>query len=159
MFVLLNSNDLVFTVPSFIQSNLKGFPVTIHRPSRRYPLELAGRTQVHSLWKQEIKEQVIPLFAPQNQAGEISVEGGFNLLWYPEVPQENDHQREYAKLIEPAAVCRNITGFYLGSLEDPHICTFHTSQGNHEHLLLQVEEGSYLKVKPAKGLKLYVKTS
>lgn len=150
MFGLFLQTDQTFRLPS------KAVPLS------NYPQLCSGRS---SLWPDLLPQvdQVLPIlskpksgmtnvpyFLPMKPVGALlqptSLEDSseFCLVFFPDPgtpPETTPIVKEYWSTIKPAVVCRDISGYYIGLLEDTNRCLFIRSEANGDCWLKKPSSG------------------
>lgn len=117
----------------------KGLPQLCCKKSDQIPHKLPEISQIFPHLKSPDQSRMIPLFTAynNNQILETPTDK-FYLIFYPDPEQvplpdiqnsktsENLIIKEYWKNIEPMIICQDISGYYLGVLDDPYAILFET---------------------------------
>lgn len=132
MFGFFLQTGQTFKLPSHA-GLLKDYPQMCSTGSDKRPDLIPNRSQVIPCLTKNINSKNIPLFVPmrmQNnhlEPAKLQSKQRFYLMFYPDPtqpPQANPLIQEYWKSIQPMIICRDMSGYYLGTLEDSHKMSF-----------------------------------
>lgn len=133
MFVFFLRSKKTFRLTSGAH-HLKSFPQFCSNGSRIYPHIISQVSQIIPQLTEDINN--VPLFigakmGPDNTLNIIdpTVDNkiSFYLVFYPDTensPLKDPIIEEYWKSIQPMVICRDISGFYLGLVNDPNVILF-----------------------------------